>query len=332
MREFNLAGRNPDVKPKAAITLDAEKMKIDFHVVVPQTLKEAVHHLGKDAEVDAIQRELDRVFTDERRERMLDTASKTAAGLPAVYYRYVPARVLNSLLERGAHIPQDNIAPGKRVAELATVEAYLTDYLGEILAQKGVQGASLKKQWKGMDLEEKFHLLFPRAPKSRVKTVVEGRDYADIQAFFDDYVENSMKRLAHKSGWPGLELSNLLSASAGAPIVETMGHLHETVAYLEFIAPDDQVRTHADGTLGETDEEKEVFVKKIPLEWVTRVYVDRARLLEETVDHPGSAVSAWAKEHPLPEEKKVSAYKNWHRNAKTNDMLPASFSRRRAKS
>lgn len=271
------------------------------------------------------------IFSAERRDNMLQRASKTPLGLPTVYYRYIPRKQLLTMLENGIQTPQDYIETKSVDAAVFNVFLNMQHYE----EGKGKLSREILADFESQDLQTKMQRLFPQAPKSEVEEIVRNLRYADIQKFLDRYVSNADKRLSHKVGFPGIELSNMLSASAGGPIIASGGMAREDVVYIEFIAPDSRVITHdknlmdfMEESMDGADEEKEVFFKTIPTEWITRVFVDRKQLIQEAMENPESTIQHFSRKHPSVNPADTNPYRNWHKNAKTKDMLPASIARR----
>lgn len=261
---------------------------------------------------------------------MLAEASKTRLGLPAVYYRYMPKKQFSSFLEKRIHAPQDYAESDHAKEE--KLGWHLYNYLNELLASMDLpheRREAIKKTFKELNTVDRMLFVFPDVSRVEIESLVNRMSLREIQMFFDRYAYTEFKHMAHMVGGTGLVFSNALSASAGGPVSANFGSRSEAV-YIEFIAPDDAVGTHARKIVTEdmVMTEKEVFFRGgIPLEWVTRVYVDKKKMMEETVHSPNSAVSVFNERFPQ-EGELVTPYKYWLKNAHIQYMLPVSIAKK----
>lgn len=324
MREFNLLREQNEHRENP----DEETIEREFSVDIDPELIKALSVAETPEELDRIQSHFNDIFSQGRREKMLAIASKTRLGLPAVYYRYMPRKQFAVMIEHGKHTPQDYIE--REQVDESTLHAFLNTQYSEMTL--GKISAEEYEAFRLLDLGEKFRRIFPEVPIRQIAALIQNRGYKEIQQFLDDHLSNQEKRLSHKVGWPGIELSNTLSASAGGPIIASGGMNRSKVVYIEFIAPDNRVATHGRDTaqfLDEHmngDEEKEVFLKQIPLSWITRVFITRRQLIDEAINHPSSTIQQFAANHP-PQDGK-NRYQHWHKNAHTSDMVPVSVANR----
>lgn len=301
-----------------------------FDVEVPEEILYMIRDCATAEDLSSLQGVLDRIFTNERREKMLAETSKTRLGTSAVYYRFMPKEQLIGFLDRHVHTPQD-YAESDHARE-TMLNTYLCDYLNELLALTDLSYEKekiLKEEFKELGTVEKMLFVFPDVPRTRIESLVDRMSLSEIQAFFDRHVYTEHKRMAHMVGGTGLVFSNALSASAGGPVSANFG-ARSAAVYIEFIAPDDSVGTHAPDIIKEdmVMTEKEVFLKgSIPLEWVTRIYVDKKMMMEETVRSSNSAVSRF--EEMFPQEGELIApYRRWLKNAHIKYMLPTSIAKK----
>lgn len=324
MREFNLL-KESNRKPES---LNEATIEHEFGIDVDPELIKALFVAETPEELDQLQLQFNEIFDAKRREKMLAVANKTRLGLPAVYYRYMPRKQLGLMLEQGRHTPQDYIE--REQIDESTLHAFLNDQYDEMTMEE-IQTED-REVFRLLELDEKFRRIFPEVSAVQISTLVQNRNYKEIQKFLDDHLSNQEKRLSHKVGWPGIELSNTLSASAGGPIIASGGMNRDKVVYIEFIAPDNRIATHGRDTVQflnehmNGDEEKEVFLKQIPLNWVTRVFITRQQLIDEAINHPSSTIQQFTTKHPPKENE--NPYQHWHKNAHTNDMVPISVANR----
>lgn len=317
-------------RDEETLGLSEQVLEREFSVQPDSDLIRLIDGDRRREQTDIVQEKLNELFDSHRRDRMLARASKSVAGIPAVYFRYIPRDQFLLMLKKGVHSPEDYI--NKTKVDEQTLTAYIHSYFEELSQGKADQDAV--SVFRDQDLETKVRQLFPDVPHAMIQDLIARRDYRQWQKFLDDHVSNDQKRLAHKVGWPGIELSNMLSASAGGPVVASGGMNREDVVYIEFVSPDNRISTHGRDLqtfLRENmggDKEKEVFLKEIPLSWVTRVFVDRRQLVREAIEEPNTPIQQFARTHPVPKEDDIDAYEHWRKHADTKDMVPIAVARR----
>lgn len=248
-------------------------------------------------------------FPLSRRAEMIGNASKDRRGRSVIYYRYMPQKMLDKLLEDGmtdsvGHFDQ----PDTPISE-NHVKDVLMDWLKnyEIEYKLDVILEEVHKKNPYLANELAFlvtqNLLTPRM----------------LHPLLDENLDRKTLMNAH-TGSMNQVLSPYLSMSVGGVITS---HLPRNYVYVELVIPDEYVEPQVAGFEGE----KEVLTKQLRKEWITRVYTSTKQLWDEIITNPETPIGQYYERGRSSGDHPFDAIEKWRWEERTEDYLPVSLTR-----
>lgn len=214
---------------------------------------------------------LDRIFTNERREKMIEAASEDVHGRKVVYYRYIRKDFLPSLLETGAHTRYSYIENDSEMVNIGNFDGFLQTVYEEQLARTGVEVESeefyelLDILADEPDLKKRMQIVYGDAvPDEVYEKVSSAPTQKNVIEFIQNYTSFDDVLIAHNYGKiSGGQYSPYLSMSAGGGLTDGIdalrfgGHV-----YVECVLDDDAVHASPVAQI----REKEVFTDSISID------------------------------------------------------------------
>lgn len=276
-----------------------------------------------------LQHSFDAIFTKDRRRQILSQTGSCSDGSPAIYFRYMKRSKFIEMLRKSEHLPSHYNEINEQTDVASSLDYFLKDFYSHEIEKATTFNQEQQNKFYELPLNEKFYYLFPQVNRDLINKLITRLDVTELQNFFDVHAPNEFKRVAHRIGGFGQMFSPYLSASAGAPIL-AFGSLENDLVYIEFVAPDDAVLMHSkdfdrlivDIKGGEI--EKEVLFRKIPISWVTRVYLSSDLMMDDIERDGQSAVNRFAVTQGHTGETTEAKYQNWVNKADTKDYVSVS--------
>jgi hypothetical protein len=157
---------------------------------------------------------------------------------------------------------------------------------------------------------------FPLSSEQEIGIVVSNPIYENVRPLIEEYVDEAFLREIH-TGSRLQMFSPYLSMSVGGPIddhILTYGGF----TYMEMVIPDTRIIVHPEAH----QVEKEVLVKEIRKDEISRVFLDNNQLHKEVLDDKTGAIGQYLYTH----ERNLShggPIDQWKSEEKTEDCLPA---------
>jgi|GEM_PF-6089989 len=284
-----------------------EKEKIDY-----------ISLLEKAETAKEKQKILNEIFPKERRDQMIADSSEDINGRGVRYYRYIKFPKLLGILKTGKLSAHDyfNLQEAVDIKMLKDFLIRHWSYLEEnnhpdIDFEKLIEEEDdLKKK----SLADIFPETFPEANPQDIEMVVANPNNQNILAFIEKYASEKFLKAIH-TGSSMQCFSPYLSMSVGGIINDCVRD--NRCVYLEIVVPNERIILHP-----ETDQgEKEVLIKEIKKENISRVFTDSEQLKQEVLEDISSAIGDFGSKHKLI-PCRGGLVEQWRWDEKTEDCLP----------
>lgn len=268
------------------------------------------------------QKILNELFPLDRRERMIASASEDKRGRKVRYYRYIKFPKFLEILKNGKQSAADYSNPNE-IADKKLFKDFLVDFwsFGQELRHPETDLEDLFREEDNLrkeDLREVMNAVFPAVSQEEKDRVVANPTNENILVFIERYVDEGYIKRRH-TGSVMQRFSPFLSMSVGGVINDSVLE-HDDYVYIETVIADEKIILHP-----ETDQgEKEVLVREIKKEDVSRVFIDFNQLKREVLGDKTSAIGDFISKN------KISPYRGglveqWRWDEKTSDCLPKSL-------
>ena len=265
-----------------------------------------IENLKMETDPEKRQNILDDIFTTDRRQKLLRTASKDSKGRKVRYFRKMNYTDLLKLLETGQQTYESYFDdPNKQV----------TDKDLDTLIRRFSIFSKQEGQANLSQIEQLKRIFTGFIPEHDLQNMLENLTYARIISVIDTYLPQEFKETIH-SGSLGQVFSPYLSLSVGGII--NMTDMVDRIT-VELIMPDETIIPVKTGFEGE----KEVYVKKITTRNIARVYTSSSTLQREEVENPDTPIYQFNNGRIGD-----NAIGNWRWNEPTTDLLPSSIRRK----
>jgi len=244
---------------------------------------------------------LDAIFTPERRQRLIQSASVDIKGRKVRYFRKMSYEKLLQLLSEGkqTHLSYFENADGH--VPLDILKHLIITY-GWHNGQEYIRTNE--------DILAEFKRVFSDViPEAELEDVISNMTFARLIPLLDKYVPERYIKQVH-TGSANQILSPYLSMSVGGVINQLRSGV-----YVEIVMPDSEVVAHPEGVEGE----KEVLTRVIKVGDITRVYADPRTLYQDEIVNPDT---------PVGQTRGDSSSDNverWRWDEKTVDYVPVAL-------
>lgn len=254
----------------------------------------------------AQQKLMDSIFTPDRRDRMIESASQDRHGRKVRYFRDISFEQLKQLLITGEQSQYSYVRNLEEQVDFDDVRSALVRRLACFEEMSISQRINLSK-------EDFFQRAFgENATAAEIDDVLEHFDYAHVLPFLERYVDQDVLLDIHAGGL-SQKFSPFLSMSVGGIIRE----LSPGRVCLEIVMPDNAVTPHSRDYSG-MQGEKEVFARRISVRDISRVYTDNDTLRKDEIENPARPISNYADSSGDP-------VGEWRWNEDIRDYLPISL-------
>lgn len=266
-----------------------------------------------------LQEQLDTIFPSERRQQMLDRASRDIRGRPTRYFRYITRDKLAQLLQHGKLDPLDYHS-GETVTQddLENLQGLLT----KLIRQEGVHSnVDLPRPLSKLSVQEKAQIYF--GDHEQLENLLNlGASWQELRDFVTNHLEPDQVKRYHSNKF-GLPFSPFLSVSSGGPIRE---YVEDYMVQLELVVPDSQIVIHPKTQqLGE----REVFVREITPEMIARAFTDTDTFVQAVIEDPSSPLGQYASTYnnglPVSANEVVG---RWRFSEPITDTLPLALAQK----
>ena len=245
---------------------------------------------------------LNQFFPQSRRQEMFTSSSRDIEGRPVCYYRKMNWHTLLKLLKIGELNALDHFPNPDEPADKTELKYFLARRLeGDErldMIRNNDYATILEMTMPGLSIEEKAVMLGEPT-------------YRQLLPIFERHFDRRFMRSVH-TGSVDQKFSSAISLSVGGIISD---HLRPARVYVELIIPDEEVEVHPEHVRGE----KEVFVRRIKSEWISRVYVDPEQMRDELIADQNSNIGRFVTEKDLQNNREVE---RWRWDEPTENYLP----------
>lgn len=283
----------------------------------PAIPEEAVLYLDRETSSHKRQDVLDKIFTDERREAILQTASRDRLGRPVRYFRYMSNNMLFRLLREGEQTPlsyhtsPDGLVDPNRIKQF--VSSYI-DFRQFTTKECSPLGARLLR-W--LPTSFAFAKLFENAPQKELRGLLNDFTYRKALPFFDNYADGKFNRRMYTAA-SYLGLSPYLAVSVGGILLIP----EKDRSHIELSIPDEDIIPHH----GQPGPEKEAFTRKINTSHILRVYINADKLLANEVFNPYTPIGQHYRRIKTSFYNRTQdAIDRWRCDEDINDYLPVAL-------
>jgi hypothetical protein len=304
MFEFNLRRETPQAERR----FDASEFSIQFP-------KEMIEQL-KDLDPKELQKQLNALFTQERRDRMIQKASTDPSGRKVRYYRAIRTNRLYDLLEQGndASRPENESPERIRESLLGLYQKYLF-FLEEEKEISYELSNKISNKLFEKDSETILKTIFPQMPSADRTTLLECASLSSVREVLKRYLPNKLKQQVH-TGSAEFQLTDYISMSTGG-VINTVSAGRSV--YLEVVMDDQDIIIPGYSCEGE----KEVLTKSIALGNISKVFVTYGEM-EELITGKDSAIKQAIEASPRKNEI-TDEIEVWRWGTSRNDYLPVSL-------
>jgi hypothetical protein len=273
-----------------------------------QVTAEQIKLLRHENNIESQQAILDSIFTDQRREQLIAHASKDSHGRPVKYLRRMPLEKALLILENG----QGNALDYYPNLETPIDEEVFIYFLREY----GIRDHIDKDEFRGTrdaTINELLHKAFPDPQLDQdIEYLAKNLTYRNTLNFISKNMATNSIAAAHAGAYTQ-RFSPLLSASVGGIITES---LRAGSVYVEMIIPDEEIILHENGIA--TEGEKEVLLRQIKTEYISRIYVSTQKLQQEQIYDKSSSLATIAEQEEYPSD----IVNKWRWDQRTAEYLP----------
>lgn len=290
------------------------------------------------ASPEQAQKLLDTAFTQEHREELVSSASKDIHDRSVRYYREMPMDRFITLLNQGEidvfdHFAKESNAVGRK-EKVDDAPDFGSIYL--LLRKHAAENVGLDRKTATSQLnvneEDRFQedpefrkevlqRLFPEVTPSVIDDVSKKWTYESLIPFLEQHLPVDFIKKMH-TGSMLQKFSPYLSTSVGGPIND---HLSQGRVTVEMIIPDEQIIPNQFGGTGE----KEVFVQKIDINQISKVFTTSDALLSGVIKNPDTQVGNYYVQHfsrlPIERQRATSITEEWRWKEPTEESLPVSI-------
>ena len=214
------------------------------------------------------------------------------------------------LLEKGSQTSIDYWPSKEEAVEEDELKYYFIEYLTKF---KSGEFTLLRQK----SLTEIMELVCEGVTPTELQQAVAEMNYGSIIPLVQKYLPEAYLQERHGGGLMR-KFGPYLSVSVGGPILLPTDNL----VTVEMVLPDEVVEINPTSLVGE----KEVLIRKLPLDAVTRAYTAN-QMYTEIVENPNSNVGAYNNEHPVEVGSGTNALEEWRWHAPTEDYFPVSLVR-----
>lgn len=248
-----------------------------------------------------------KLFPEERRKNLVESASEDSKGRKVRYYRMMPVDKFLDLLKSGVwdeETFEDDDKPNLKE---------LTYYIYDL--------ARWTKSFDKFDLLKRDNVadfladIFPTAPASELGNLLSANSHSEVRKFFAKYADKTALRAMHRGA--STKFNPYFSCSVGGPSYS----YRDGIVCLEMVIPDEEVE-YDELAL---EQEKEVYLRKLNLSWVTRVYDSgekgNLQWIDEVVYNPDLPLGEYTQNKYIPsmDASEISA---WTNGEKTRGCVP----------
>jgi len=267
---------------------------------------------------------LDEIFNESRRESMIKDASVDSANRPVKYFRYMPKDLFKKILENKIITAEDchkyhleNIDLNKSEKEdfNRDLKYLLEEYIEDELKEKNEFDGNITEYLKRINNNKKQ---VKKIPQNVIDQYSNKINHSTIVNLIKEYFNQQFVIDMH-TGSIWKKYSPFMSASVGGVI---HNYIRESQVYVEMIIPDEEIVV-SERTLQNKESfvgEKEVHLKNIQLDNISRVYVCDKNLYNEQIvnkDNPTPLTKYYD-----PDRRKFNPVDDWRWQENTLDYLP----------
>lgn len=274
---------------------------------------------GSATDVSKFQKLLNRVFTTERQEALLATASTDIKGRKVRYYRYIQYNKFKTLLEKGSLKATDyHVEAPYTEKNRELIKGFLVRYFRSTLKDFD----EIYNVYK-MTLEDLVYKTFgDTADPETLENIFLSTDTSDwgaILEFIRENVDEVFMKKTHSGGTTaGQVMSDMLSISVGGPVQKS---LLKGFVYLELIISDEKVIPYPEVKF---QGERELFTREIRIENISRVYATDMAINDEIIRNPHTAVGSFVTD-PLRENSRGGRVHVWRWDEPLENNVPLAF-------
>lgn len=260
-----------------------------------------------------IQEVCNKLFSEERREKMIEGASIDRKGRKVRYYRKIARDIFLRALNEGEHsIENNHLEDFDRELPEKRVRGFFLDYAED------EDLVSWDEATKSLSLQEILERITNN--KDAISRLVGERSNRSVIEFIQRYCRQERLEIKH-AGSRFMEFSPYLSASVGGSFVE---YLRRDDVLLEMIIADEKISSFP-SECNSRECEKHVYINHgIQLGEISRVFIDTEQYRREVLENSSLPIGKWIIEgggvkDPLLSENDID---RWRFNTPTDDCLP----------
>lgn len=237
----------------------------------------------------------------------MSKASEDSKGRKVRYYRLMDLEIFLKLIEEGAwneHTIPDG--EGFTTEELFAYLYDLTRWTRSFINLDDITVDTVKDHLKD---------IFPTAAEEAIQNLLVAKKYSEVRSFLSKFADKNALKSMHRSF--SSKFNPYFSCSVGGPAYS----YGEGLVCLEMVMPDDLVETDKNAF----EEEKEVYLRELNLNWITRVYGEgeegNQQWMDEVIYNPELPIGEHTRDKydPYSDYSEISS---WTRGEKTVDCLP----------
>lgn len=209
------------------------------------------------------------LFPSDRKEAMLQQASKDSKGRKVRYFRCMSHEELQELLLRGESNPNHPIVAKMFAKKKEEIKQALFYFLKDNNLEDTF-ATEIQELQKDFTLENYRHFIYTKLPR----------------------LELFRLHISASGGGMYDGLTGLVSCSAGAPFMPpsgpSSGNEFKGIPVVEMVIPDEDVHVHPLFKTMNIEMEKEVAATKLRREWITDIYLSPEDMAERLLKDPRS--------------------------------------------
>jgi hypothetical protein len=270
------------------------------------------------------QAKLNEIFNESRRESMINNASLDSTNRRVKYFRYMPKDLFKKILENKIitaedcheyHLENEDLKTSEKEDFNRDMKYLLKKYLEDELKEKSKFDGNITEYLGILNKNEKQ---LKKIPQDVIEQFSKEIKHSTIVNLVKDYFNQQFVIDMH-TGSLWKKYSPFMSASVGGVI---HNNIYESQVYVEMIIPDEEVVV-SERTLQNKESfagEKEVHLKNIKLDNISRVYVSENSLYNEQIVNNEKATPLT--KYYNPNIGKYNPVDDWRWQENTLDYLP----------
>jgi len=273
---------------------------------------------------------LNEIFNESRRESMIKDASVDSANRPVKYFRYMPKDLFKVILENKKitaencheyHLKNEDQKISQKDNFDLDLRYLLEEYLHDELNENNESDVSDEDSFNLTACLQKineYEKQVKKIPQNIIEQFSKEINHLAIASLVKEYFNQQFVIDMH-TGSIWKKYSPFMSASVGGVI---HNYIRESQVYVEMIIPDEEIVV-SERTLQNKESfvgEKEVHLKNIQLDNISRVYVCDKNLYNEQIvnkDNPTPLTKYYD-----PDRRKFNPVDDWRWQENTLDYLP----------